>query len=232
MSSSKKISSERQRLVEELHAPARRHFSRRHVIIKGFDDIWQADIVKMRPYSNVNKGHHYILTVIDALSKFAWAVAMKSKSGKETADIIAEIIKKSGRCLRNLQPDMGKEFYNVDVQKLLKKHNINHYSTYSVMKALIKRFNRTLKQKIWKIFTLQRSYKWVDKLPCLVLDYNRALQYTISMRPVDVTSELAKKLLDMVYSHVKIAAPAKFKVGVKLRVSKQKTIFEKNYTSN
>jgi len=40
---------------------------------------------------------------------------------------------------------MGKEFYNVDVQRLLKKHNIN-YLTYSVMKAsVVEQFNRTLK---------------------------------------------------------------------------------------
>jgi len=34
---------------------------------------------------------------------------------------------------------MGKEeFYNANVQKLLKKHNINqHYSTYSIMKSSV-----------------------------------------------------------------------------------------------
>jgi len=38
---------------------------------------------------------------------------------------------------------MGKEFYNVDVQRLLNKHGINHYSTYSIMKAsIVERFNR------------------------------------------------------------------------------------------
>jgi len=46
---------------------------------------------------------------------------------------------------------MGKEFYNVDVQQLINKHGINHYSTYSVMKAsVVERFNRTLKNDMWK----------------------------------------------------------------------------------
>jgi len=31
---------------------------------------------------------------------------------------------------KNLQTDIGKELYNADVQKILKKHDINHYSTY------------------------------------------------------------------------------------------------------
>ncbi|XP_025997489.1 uncharacterized protein LOC120359875 [Solenopsis invicta] len=120
--------------------------------------------------------------MIDALSKFAWAVWMKSKSGKETADVIAEIIQKSGRCPRNLQTDMGKEFYNADVQKLLRKHHINHYST-------ILQVGRRAAASGFRI-------------------YNDTLHRTIGMRPVDVTPASAKKLLDPVYSHVKIAAPA------------------------
>ena len=141
-----KISSERRQLVEELHAPARRNFPRRRVIVRGYDDLWQADVVEMRPYSGFNRGHHYILTVIDVLSKYAWAVPLKSKGGSETANAIAEIVRKSRRCPKNLQTDMGKEFYNADVQKILKKHDDNHYSTYSTLKAsVVERFNRTLK---------------------------------------------------------------------------------------
>ena len=53
---------------------------------------------------------------------------------------------------------MRKEFYNATVQKLLTKHNINHYSTYSIMKAfVVEQFNHTLKNTIcgniylWKL---------------------------------------------------------------------------------
>jgi len=41
---------------------------------------------------------------------------------------------------------MGKEFYKADVQKILKKHDVNHYSMYSTLKAsVVERFNRTFK---------------------------------------------------------------------------------------
>jgi len=73
------VSAEKWRLVEELHAPMRKNFPRRHVIVRGYDDLWQADIVEMHSYSRFNKGYHYILTVIDVLSKYAWAVPLKSK---------------------------------------------------------------------------------------------------------------------------------------------------------
>ncbi|XP_036142911.1 uncharacterized protein LOC118648602 [Monomorium pharaonis] len=227
------ISSERRRLVEELHAPARRNFQRRHVIVRGYDDLWQADIVEMIPYSRINRGYHYILTVIDVLSKHAWAIPLKSKGGSETADAIVEIIRESARCPKNLQTDKGKEFYNADVQKILKKHDINHYSTYSVMKAsVVERFNRTLKNDMWKKFTLNGNYKWIDLLPDLVSNYNSRKHRTIGMRPVDVTPAVAERLLNTVYSSIKIAGRAKFKVGDSVRVSKFKTVFEKGYTPN
>jgi len=45
----------------------------------------------------------------------------------------------------NFAINMGKNFYKANVQKLLKKHNINHYSIYSIMKAfVVERFNRML----------------------------------------------------------------------------------------
>jgi len=64
------VSSERRQLIEELHASVRKNFPRRHVIVRGYDDLWQADIIEMLPYSRFNRGHH-ILTVIDVLSKYA-----------------------------------------------------------------------------------------------------------------------------------------------------------------
>jgi len=48
---------------------------------------------------------------------------------------------------------MGKEFYNADVQQLVKIHGINHYSTYSVLKAsVVERFNRTLKKHVEDVY--------------------------------------------------------------------------------
>ena len=61
----------------------------------------------------------------------------ENQSRNEMATTIAKIIQNDGRCPKNLQTDMGKEFYNANVQKLLKKHNINYYSTYSIMKTSI-----------------------------------------------------------------------------------------------
>ena len=118
------MSVEKQKLVKELHAPARRNFSRRRV--------------EMRPYARFNKGYNYILTVIDVLSKYAWALPLKSKNGSDVAAALSKIFREDERYPRNLQTDQGKEFYNTTVQKkIVKRYNINHYLTYSVMKASV-----------------------------------------------------------------------------------------------
>jgi len=45
-------------------------------------------------------------------------VDLKNKGRSETADATAEIIRASERCPKNLQMNMGKEFYNANVQKI------------------------------------------------------------------------------------------------------------------
>ncbi|XP_026831419.1 uncharacterized protein LOC113563673 [Ooceraea biroi] len=82
------------------------------------------------------------------------------------------------------------------------------------------------------MFTLNGTYKWADALSQLVKEYNTRKHRTIGMRPVDVTPAVAERLLTTVYSAIKIAAPARFKVGDSVRVSKYKTIFEKGYMPN
>jgi len=51
---------------------------------------------------------------------------------------------------------------------------------------------------------------------------------TFGMQLADVNPAIAERLLDTIYSAIKIAGPAKFKVGDSVRVSKYKTVFEKD----
>ncbi|XP_025157457.1 uncharacterized protein LOC112589235 [Harpegnathos saltator] len=97
---------------------------------------------------------------------------------------------------------------------------IEELTITSLMKAsVVERFNRTLKNNMWKMLTFNGTYKWIDSLPRLVVEYNTRKHRTIGMRPIDVTPMIANKLLNTVYSNIKIAAPAKFKVGDLVRVN-------------
>ncbi|XP_066600147.1 uncharacterized protein [Prorops nasuta] len=207
------MSKEKVQLVE-LHRSARKNFPRHRVIINGYDDfLWQADLVDMRAYTHQNKGNQYILVVIDTFSKYAWAEPIKKKTGNEVTKAFSKIIK--SRKPKNLQTDDGKEFYNKTFQDLMKKHTINHYSTYSIMKAsIVERFNRTLKNDMWKLFTMNGSYKWINILPTIINDYNRRKHRTTGMKPVDINAKNSTHLLNTVYRYTPNWTTAVFKVKV------------------
>lgn len=224
---------EHRRLVEELHKPARRNYLRRKFDIRDIDETWQADLVEMQPYARENKGYRYLLTIIDVLSKFAWTVPVKRKTGQDVTAAMDSILQ-DGRVPTNLQTDQGKEFYNKTFQNLMKRHGINHYSTYSNLKAsIVERFNRTLKNKMWMKFSLHGSYKWIDILDDLVATYNDTKHRTISMKPRNVTADTVETLIQRFSTtNERRNRVVKFKIGDKVRVSKNKHVFEKGYIPN
>lgn len=101
--------------------------------MRGIDETWQADLVDMQKYSRYNKGFNFLLTVIDNVSKYAWGLPLKNKTGKELQKAF-EFLFKQGRIPVNLHVDQGTEFYNVNVKTLLDLHHINLYSTFSEKK--------------------------------------------------------------------------------------------------
>ncbi|CAP31623.1 Protein CBG12679 [Caenorhabditis briggsae] len=149
--------------VYTLHKPARKNFKSQRVFVNGIDDQWQSDLVEMIPYEQENEGYRYLLTIIDCFSKFAWVVPLKSKSGKETADALSSVFTKSKRKPKKMQTDNDKKA------------------------SIIERFNRTLKEKMWKMFTHQGNHKWVDILDDLVLGYNNHYHTSIKMTPTQAS---------------------------------------------
>jgi hypothetical protein len=54
----------KKQVVDEIHKQARINFPRRRVIVKSLNDLFQADLVEMIPYSSKNNGFRYILVVL------------------------------------------------------------------------------------------------------------------------------------------------------------------------
>lgn len=222
-------------LAEELHKPARRKFPRRKVTLKGLNDLYQADLVEMGPYARKNKGMRYILTMINCFSKYAFAVPLKSKTASDVASALEPILKKHK--MKHLQTDQGKEFFNNTVNGLMKKYNINLYSTFSDLKAsVIERFNRTLKERMWKVFTERGTYEWVGLLPNLIRQYNSSVHRSVGMRPKDIKQKHVKVVLARLNkdkgNKQKGVSKPKFSVNDRVRISKFKKVFTKGYLPN
>lgn len=225
------------RIVAELHKPARRNYPRRNVTIKGINDLYQADLIEVRPYSRLNKGFNYILTVINCFTKVADAVALKDKSGKTVSNAMEKVILRDRNQIRNLQTDDGKEYFNKLFKGLMQKYNINHYSTKSDKKAsIIERFNRTLKSAMFKTFSKRGSHVWYDTLTDLIREYNNKYHRTIGMKPVNVNKSNEQLVLNRIKKatapKAELRPPRKFVTGDKVRISKYKGVFSKRYLPN
>ena len=182
----------------------------------------------MQAFSKFNRGVKYLLAVIDIFSKYGWLVPLKNKTGKAVANALKEIF--AERKPTKMWVDKGKEFYNKDVQEL-----IELYSTENEEKScVVERWNRTMKEKMWKYFTANSTRVYIDVLDKLVHQYNSTKHTSIKMTPVEASK---KKNENSVWRNLygsmtqQPRAQPKLSVGDRVRITKKKKTFEKGYTS-
>lgn len=94
---------------------------------------------------------------------------------------------------QNFQTDKGKEFLNSTFQKYLKENKVEFYTVNSELKAcIVERFNRKLKEKMWRYFTCKNTYKYHEVLPRKIESYN-SYHRTIKPKPECVLKKLKTK---------------------------------------
>ena len=204
-----------------------RKFQRRRVQVNGIDEVWAADLIDMQAFSKFNRGVKYLLAVIDIFSKYGWLVPLKNKTGKAVANALKEIF--AERRPTKMWVDKGKEFYNKDVQGM-----VELYSTENEEKScVVERWNRTMKDNMWKYFTANSTRVYIDVLDKLVQHYNNTKHTSIKMTPVEASKEKNENSVwRSLYGSVE---PSDFlpvyTVGDQVRITKKKKTFEKGYTS-
>ena len=141
-------------------------------------------------------------------------------------------ILRQGRKPNRLQTDRGKEFYNREFEQWIQKHGIHHFSTDGDAKAaLVERFNRTLKERLYRYFTAANTFRFDDQLPLLVEGYNATRHRAIGMAPKYVTWNNEEDVWKRLYGKWLKQKPVrpKFQVGDRVRLNKVHRTFEKGY---
>ena len=214
-------------LAEELHKPVRKNFPKRRVWTKGIDQIWAVDLIDMQHYAKYNGGYKDLLAVIDIFSKYGWMRALKSKSGIEVASALKDIMDNSGRKPELVWCDKGKEFYNQHVKSV-----VTIYSTENEKKScIVERWNRTMKNIMFKYFTANNTYRYIDVIHEMVDKYNNSKHRSIKMTPVlaSIPTNESKVYINL-YDHDSSSQPLpKFAVGDKVRITKKQSVFSKSY---
>ena len=105
------------------------------------------------------------------------------------------------------------------------QHNIKLYSTENEEKSsVVERWNRTIKNKMWKQFTKQSSTQYLDMLPEIVDEYNNSYHSSVKMTSVQASEKENQGIVYYnLYAKIKpIKTKAKFIVGDTVRLSKYK----------
>ena len=192
----------------------------------------------MQKLSKWNKGYKYLLMILDLFSKYGWIVPLKTKTGLEVPKAFESIFKKGQPKKakpKKLWVDKGKEYYNKNVLDLLAKNNIEIYSTENEEKSFVcERWNRTIKEKMYKRFTMQNNTVYIEILPNILASYNNSKNRSIGM-----TANQARKPENYGKVYLKMVGdePSKtgtvLKIGDTVRISKYKRkTFDKGYTPN
>ena len=215
-----------------LHKPVRKKFQRRKTIVYGSKTQYQIDLIDTQNIKQFNEGTSFILTCIDVFSKKAAAVPIKNKTGASILKAIKIVFDQLGVPLK-IQSDLGKEFYNAKLQTYFKSIKVKHFSTQNetIKAAVVERFNRTLKERLWRYFTYSKSSRFLHILPKIIKSYNNTYHRSIKMTPNEVNNQNKDKVWQNLYGNSVIPRnkTKPYKIGDCVRISKTRRVFDKGY---
>ena len=167
-----------------------------------------------------------MLTAINIFLKFVWIVPLNRKNGQKVAHAFSKILRERKPC--EVWVDKGMEFYNKDVQKLFALYFTENEEKFCV----IERFNRTIKEKMFKYFSANNTRKYTDVVDLLVDQYNNMIHSSIKMTPIAASREVNEiKVWRNLYPEFGgVSFIPKFSIGDNFRITKKKKISDNGYT--
>lgn len=220
-----------------LHHRYRKNFKRRKVIGGGLNNTVHADLADMQNIKRDNKGVGYILVVVDCYSRTVFLQPVKRKTAEFMTKAIKQVFtamrRRFGYICSNFVSDRGTEFYQRQVKDLFNSQNINHYSTFTEMKAcMAERMIRTVKGRLYKYFTHTGKYKWLHVLQQIATAINNTVNRSIKKKPIDVQAGDVDEEQEEISREAKKHLSKKFKVDDPVRVSKIRGTFDKSYVQS
>ena len=122
-------------------------------------------------------------------TKRAWAIPLKTTSGREVTSAFDRILK--DRRFNMLQTDKGTDFMNVHFRRLMSEYTVHHYMSENedLKASVVERFNRTLKEHMFRYFSAHQTRRYLNVLDDLIESYNNTHHRLIGMAPSQVSGE-------------------------------------------
>ncbi|VDI33611.1 Hypothetical predicted protein [Mytilus galloprovincialis] len=218
-----------------LQKPARKSFRKARVVVSGIDDQFDADLANMSNLKDSNDQFSQLLFVLDIFSKYLWIQPLKNKTAKEVVRGF-QVIFQNGRKCNKLRTDNGTEFTSNISKSYLQNEGIYHFTTQnSNTKANIcERVIKTIKTKMYRYFTENRTYRYIDVLPDLMSSYNATTHRTLNnIAPKDVNTNNEADIWAHMYLKQKTSnkglKPYHFKMNDLVRIASKNSTFERSY---
>lgn len=225
-----------------LHAPMRKKFPRENYLVHAPGIILGADTCILDKLSDANDSVKYLSVMIDMFSRYMFVYPLKTKTGLETASKMDHLLSNSKHKFSTLFSDLGTEYYNASMSKVLKKHNMTQYSVHSsdIKNGLVEILIKRLKTRIFRYMTHKNTERYIDILPALVQSFNNSnMQSLFNQSPYTVyhmtdrreIRKLTRKMYKR-FNERKIKHRPDLTVGVLVRISRLSNtqfIFNKAY---
>jgi hypothetical protein len=218
-----------------LHKPGRKRYKRLKTIPSGLNSDWQCDLAIFDSVKMENDGYRYLLVCIDVLSRKIFVAPAKSKASDDMIQAFEKIWKKSRVFPHKLYSDQGLEFQAKKMLDYFLKKQIIKHVMYSpdLHAGVVERANRTIKDRLYRYFTQNKTVRWLDIVDNIVNAINNSVNRTIGITPNQVNAENAQSIFEKIYKPSTDGNSfPKFKRGDIVRINKEKGKFSKGYLPN
>ena len=220
----------------QLHRRTVKKFPRRRILALPGHYL-TLDLADMSRVKEHNDGHRFIAYGLDMGSRYGYARPLKTKSAKEVTQAVREMfqeMKEAGRRLpRSVFTDQAGEFKSKEFLKFMKSKHVHvYYSRDTVIKsAMAERFILTITRMLWRYFTENNTYAYLDVLPKIIRSYNTSYHSAIKRAPSSVRPSDAHELwLLQHWDKQRPERAPQFAVGDYVMLVKDRRNYEKSTT--
>ena len=215
-----------------VHRYYKHKFERNPIVSRTIDHIWNADLMEITNFRE-NDNIKYILIVIDNLSKYCWAEPLLNKNGPTVKKAFLKIFRLSQRKPMILATDAGKEFTFRELKHYFRWRNIKHFVVRDDSHAVIaERLIRTLKEKIQKYITFNKTNRFIDVFPDIINGYNKSVHSRSKFKPVDVNTDNERQVYRNLFKTRHPIEKSRISIGDKVRIALSREVFDKGYLPN
>ena len=180
----------------QVHLPAPKSIDRPHYQVTIPNEMHQFDLLYMPSDTLYGSKYKYILSGIDAASRYKVARPLRTKQARDVAEMIADIYKVEPlKYPKMFQCDNGSEFKG-DVTKMLEKNEVKIRRVTTKYKdthtAFVEALNKILAERLFKVQDAEElndpekvSSRWVKHLYGLVDELNDTETEMIGMKHKD-----------------------------------------------